>query len=75
MILLTIVVSLQLLAIVPCAGGEYLHITDSGFTTLPSSVRAMGMGEAFVAVADDYSACYFNPAGLIQITRKEVETM
>ena len=29
--------------------------------------RAMGMGGAFVAVADDPSAAYWNPAGLIQL--------
>jgi hypothetical protein len=26
--------------------------------------RALGMGDAFVAVADDYSGLYYNPAGL-----------
>lgn len=28
------------------------------------SARALGMGDAFVAVADDYSALFYNPAGL-----------
>ena len=31
-------------------------------------MRASSMGEAFVAIADDYSAAYYNPAGLGQIT-------
>lgn len=66
---------LQLTAIAPLAASDYLHITDSGFTNLPTSVRAMGMGQAFVAIADDYGACYFNPAGLLQITQKELGTM
>ncbi|HEX5475784.1 MAG TPA: conjugal transfer protein TraF [Vicinamibacterales bacterium] len=30
----------------------------------PAGVRAAGMGDAFVAVADDASAVYWNPAGL-----------
>lgn len=34
--------------------------------------RAMGMGGAYVGVADDYSAMYWNPAGLGQINRMEV---
>ena len=34
--------------------------------------RAMGMGGAFVAVADDYSALFWNPAGLAQIHRLEL---
>lgn len=33
--------------------------------------RAMGMGSAFTSVADDYSAIFFNPAGLGQIKRSE----
>ena len=34
--------------------------------------RALGMGGAYSAVADDYSASYWNPAGLAQIRRREV---
>jgi hypothetical protein len=34
------------------------------FLRLPIGARAAGMGEAFVAVADDATATYWNPAGL-----------
>ncbi len=34
--------------------------------------RAIGMGGAFVAIADDYSATFWNPAGLGQIRRMEL---
>ena len=34
--------------------------------------RAMGMGGAFMAVGDDYTASYWNPAALAQIRRFEV---
>ncbi len=34
--------------------------------------RAMGMGGAYVGVADDYTAMYWNPAGLAQLRRMEV---
>ena len=33
--------------------------------------RAMGMGGAFVSVANDFTALYWNPAGLAQIERME----
>lgn len=34
--------------------------------------RAMSMGGAFTAVSDDYTATYWNPAGLAQIRRMEL---
>ncbi len=37
--------------------------------------RALGMGGAFFAIADDASAAYWNPAGLAYLQRKEVTTM
>ncbi len=35
-------------------------------------VRALGMGGAFTGIADDYSASYWNPAGLGQMRRMEL---
>ena len=60
---------------IPSRAADYLHVTESGFTTLSASTRAMGMGGSFVAVADDYGASTFNPAGLVQLTQKEVGAM
>ena len=37
-----------------------------------AGARAMGMGGAFCAVADDATAAYFNPAGLAQLKRPEI---
>src|SRR5512141_2591601 len=39
----------------------------AGFRLLESGSKAMGMGFAFTAQADDPSAIYFNPAGLTQL--------
>ncbi|HDL19252.1 MAG TPA: hypothetical protein ENH29_09370, partial [Bacteroidetes bacterium] len=35
-------------------------------------IRALGMGGAFTGIADDYSASYWNPAGLGQMRRMEL---
>ena len=37
--------------------------------------RALGMGSAFVAVADDASAAFFNPAGIVDAQRVELMLM
>ncbi|MFH1726351.1 MAG: PorV/PorQ family protein [Elusimicrobiota bacterium] len=37
--------------------------------------RALGMGGAFYAIADDATAAYWNPAGLAYLQRKEITTM
>jgi len=36
------------------------------------SARAAGMGNAFTAIAEDFSACYYNPAGLAQLDHHRV---
>ncbi len=45
---------------------DAIHITENeeGFGT-----RALAMGGAYTAVADDYSGIYWNPAGLGSITK------
>jgi len=42
------------------------------FLELGVSARAVAMGEAFVALANDASAVYYNPAGLTQLYDREV---
>ncbi len=39
----------------------------------PAGVRPQGMGNAFVAVADDVNAVYWNPAGLALIKNQQVQ--
>ncbi|MCK5146189.1 hypothetical protein KAR48_05500 [bacterium] len=47
--------------------GEFLRYGVGG--------RALGMGRAFTAVADDASGLYWNPAGLVGATRFELTSM
>jgi len=42
------------------------------FLQWAAGARSLGMGKAFFSVSDDASATYWNPAGLVQLDRKEV---
>lgn len=44
----------------------------TAFTVQGAGARAMGLGGAFIAVADDATAASFNPAGLAQLLQPEV---
>lgn len=46
--------------------GSFLH--------LGQSARALGMGNAFVAIADEVPALYYNPAGLNQLLKYELNS-
>jgi hypothetical protein len=52
----------------PCRGDKYA----GEFLRIGVGARALGMGEAFVAVADDASAPYWNPAGLVNLAERQV---
>ncbi len=53
-----------------------VHADDSLSTKIHdqyTSLRAMGMGNAFTAVADDYSLMFYNPAGFAKKRYNEVQ--
>lgn len=60
------------LFVIPCYGSG---ATGADFLNIGVGARAAGMGEAFSGVADDGTASYWNPAGLVQLKRKEVTLM
>ncbi len=45
------------------------------FLKITPGTRAIGLGGAFTAIADDPSACYYNPAGLAFIHQPQVLSM
>jgi len=45
------------------------------FLSLGSGARALGMGETFVAVTDGATSSYYNPAGLANLTVRELNLM
>ena len=55
----------------PCAAEPFA----GEFLTLGAGARAIGMGGAYSALADDASAAYWNPAGLAQVDRTQAAFM
>ena len=49
------------------AGNPYTY----EFLKLGGGARALGMGGAFVTIADDATAGYWNPAGLALLKKKQ----
>jgi long-subunit fatty acid transport protein len=60
-----------------CAQGEFVTEVriPSRFSPVGSGARALGMGSAFIAVADDATAASWNPGGLIQLDRPEISVV
>lgn len=50
-------------------------IAGAPFLKIGVGAKASAMGEAFSAIADDITAVYWNPAGLVQLTKPEISTM
>ena len=53
-------------------GGQRAGTSSATFLRIGVGARAVGMGETFVAVANDPSAIYWNPAGLASLQRREI---
>lgn len=56
------------------AGAQSIQISSSP-NPVGSGARALGMGGAFIAVADDATAASWNPGGLVQLERPEVSVV
>jgi hypothetical protein len=53
-------------------GGQRAGTSSGTFLQIGVGARAVALGESFVAVANDPSAVYWNPAGLASLQRREV---
>lgn len=77
-----VVVSLLILAVVVSRSSAYAAFSDKDagtrtaqFLKLPVGAKAIGMGEAHTAVANDANAIYYNVAGLNSLEKKSAEYM
>jgi hypothetical protein len=58
--------------LVPNLGGQRVGISALQFLKIGVGPRGVAMGESFVAVANDGSALFWNPAGLVLFGQNEV---
>ncbi len=61
-----------LLALLATALAAVAQETSIQFSFSNPGARSLGFGGAFVALADDATAAFANPAGLVQLTRPEI---
>lgn len=54
-------------------GDQRVGTASGTFLAIGVGARATGLGESFVALANDPSAIYWNPAGLASLLRREVQ--
>lgn len=57
---------------IPVLGSQRAGTAMAQFLKIGVGARASGMGEAFVALANDASALYWNPAGAAQVQQNEL---
>jgi len=69
------VLALTLSALCARDAGAAAGETGFAFLKLGVGARPMGMGSAYVALADDPTAIYWNPAGLASVTGTQVTAM
>lgn len=63
----------MMLLIAPSAHAQFLEdALRLNYGTLGSGARALSMGAAYLGIADDFSATFYNPAGLAQIRQFEI---
>ncbi|MBA4311696.1 MAG: hypothetical protein C0417_03600 [Chlorobiaceae bacterium] len=58
--------------LIPNLGGQRAGISAFQFLKIGVGARAVGVGESFIAMANDVSALYWNPAGLTQFPEDQI---
>ncbi len=63
LVLMTLPASAQLL---PTLGAQRVGTSAAQFLKIGAGARAEALGQAYVAISNDASALFWNPAGLVQ---------
>ncbi|MBI5020213.1 MAG: PorV/PorQ family protein [Ignavibacteriales bacterium] len=58
--------------LIPNLGGQRAGISAFQFLKIGVGARAVGVGESFIAMANDVTALYWNPAGLTQFNENQI---
>ncbi len=58
--------------LIPNLGGQRSGTAAVQFLKIGVGARAVGMGESFTAVANDASALYWNPAGIVEFQQNQL---
>lgn len=58
--------------LIPVLGSQRTGTAAAQFLKIGVGARASAMGEAFVGIANDASALYWNPAGIVQIEKNQM---
>jgi hypothetical protein len=61
------------LLLATAARADYDGGVPGMFLNYGGSPRSLAMGKAFCGLADDVEACYFNPAGLVQLNSQNIK--
>ncbi|MCB4755424.1 MAG: PorV/PorQ family protein [Elusimicrobia bacterium] len=57
------------------AANDKVGTSGAQFLKIGAGARPTAMGEAFVGIADDVNAVYYNPAGLASVSQPEITAM
>jgi hypothetical protein len=72
---ITIFIFLLTFLLIPVASTAEEYVNTASIFEMSVSVRVIGMGGAFIAVADDEAAVFYNPAGLPQLSTTSFSSM
>jgi long-subunit fatty acid transport protein len=71
-LLLLIMCSSARAQLFPVLGDQRAGISTAQFLKIGVGGRAAALGESFIAISDDASALYWNPAGLAQFDKNQL---